>query len=69
MLWLYGVGSVLAIIFGRRARDQIDGSGGMVTGRGMATAGIVLGVIGVVLTIIVLIAVAAEAAALDPGRI
>jgi uncharacterized protein DUF4190 len=44
---LYGIGSILALIFGFMARKEIDGSGGAQTGRGMATAGIVLGFIGI----------------------
>ena len=41
--------SVLALAFGYRARREIDGSSGTLTGRGAATAGIVLGWIGVVI--------------------
>jgi Domain of unknown function (DUF4190) len=41
--------SVLALVFGYQARREIDNSGGRITGRGSATAGIVLGWIGVAL--------------------
>ena len=41
--------SVLALVFGIQARGEIDRSGGTYGGRGMAMAGIVLGIIGVVL--------------------
>jgi hypothetical protein len=41
--------SVLALVFGYQARREIDGSNGALTGRGNATAGIVLGWIGVVI--------------------
>jgi hypothetical protein len=54
----------LALVYGNKARNEIDGSGGRLGGRGMATAGIVLGWIGVawaVLWIIYIIAVAASA--------
>ncbi len=34
-----------AIILGKQAQGEIDGSGGMQSGRGMATAGFVLGII------------------------
>ena len=34
-----------AIILGKQAQNEIDGSGGQQTGRGMATAGFVLGII------------------------
>jgi hypothetical protein len=45
--WLAcGIGSVVAIVLGFIARGQIKGSWGRETGSGMATAGIVLGFIG-----------------------
>jgi hypothetical protein len=47
ILWLYWIGSILALIFGYVAKRQIDESAGRQTGRGMAIAGIVLGWIGV----------------------
>jgi hypothetical protein len=43
ILWIYWIGAILALVFGYRARREIDASGGQQTGRGMATAGIVLG--------------------------
>lgn len=59
IVWLYGIGAVLALIFGYQARKQIDASGGRETGRGMAIAGIVLGWVGVagIILLIVLFAV------------
>jgi hypothetical protein len=45
ILWLYWVGSILALIFGYVARDQIKRTGQ--SGDGMAIAGIVLGWVGV----------------------
>jgi hypothetical protein len=47
ILWIWWIGSVLALIFGYVGKNQIDQSGGTQTGGGMATAGIVLGWIGV----------------------
>jgi len=47
IVWVYGIGSILALIFGYQAKAQIDRSGGRESGRGMAVAGIVLGWIGV----------------------
>jgi len=47
ILWLWWLGSVLALIFGYVGKNQIDRSGGQESGRGMAIAGIVLGWIGV----------------------
>lgn len=55
LLWLYGVGALLAVIFGHVALGQIkrDPSQG---GKGMAIAGLILGYLGLVL-IVVLVAV------------
>jgi uncharacterized membrane protein len=47
ILWLYWIGSILALIFGMVAKSQIDRSGGYEAGRGMAIAGIVLGWVGI----------------------
>lgn len=41
------IGSVVALILGYASRREIDNSGGMIEGRGLAQAGIVLGWIGV----------------------
>ena len=49
--------SVLALVFGYQSRREIDASGGRMGGRGNATAGIVLGWIGVALCVIFLILV------------
>lgn len=58
ILWIYWIGSVLALVFGYLARQQIDRSGGQQAGRGLAVAGIVLGWIGVgVLSLIVFLGV------------
>ena len=48
LVWLGGLASVPALIFGHRAKRAIARSGGTQRGRGMATAGIVLGWIGTV---------------------
>lgn len=45
ILWLYWIGSVLALVFGYIAKRQIQERGE--AGGGMATAGIVLGWVGV----------------------
>ena len=59
ILWVYWIGSILALIFGYVAKGQIDRSAGRQTGRGMAIAGIVLGWIGVaVLALVIVLAVA-----------
>ena len=48
LVWVYGITSILAIIFGALAKKDIRESNGWVTGGGMATAGLVLGIIGIV---------------------
>jgi hypothetical protein len=57
VLWFAGLGAVLALFFGYRARRQIKDSAGRQTGSGMATAGIILGWIGIaiVVTVVILI--------------
>ena len=66
ILWIYWIGSVLALIFGYIARQQIDRHQGMQGGRGMATAGIVLGWVGVgFLVLFVVVAVLGMAAGPD----
>ena len=47
ILWLYWLGSILALVFGYVARSQITSSGGAQGGGGLAIAGIVLGWVGV----------------------
>ncbi len=44
-----GIGSILALIFGYKAKREIDESGGTQAGRGLAVAGIVLGYVGIVM--------------------
>jgi hypothetical protein len=48
ILWIYWIGSILAVIFGHIALSQIKRANGWKTGRGMAIAGVVLGWIGMV---------------------
>ena len=47
ILWLYWIGSILALVFGYLARGEIRRDPQRVGGRGMAMAGIVLGWVGV----------------------
>ena len=63
ILWLYWIGSILALVFGYMAKRQIRDSGGTQAGSGMATAGIVLGWIGMAalaVTIVAAIVIAAS---------
>ena len=57
ILWIYWIGSILALVFGYVAKSQIDKSGGRETGRGMAIAGIVLGWVGVGILLLILVLV------------
>lgn len=57
ILWLYWLGSILAVVFGFIARSQINSSNGAQTGRGMATAGIVLGLLAIVLVPLAIVAI------------
>ena len=47
IIWLYWLGSILALVFGYIALSQMKASNGQQSGRGGAIAGIVLGWIGV----------------------
>jgi hypothetical protein len=58
IVWIAGLGSLLALIFGGIAKRQIRESGGRQSGSGMATAGIVLGIVGLVGAILWFLAVA-----------
>jgi hypothetical protein len=66
ILWIWWVGSVLALIFGYIARKQIKENGQ--NGDGMAIAGIVLGWIGVgTLVIIAIVAIAGAGSGSSSG--
>ena len=45
MAWLglFGLGGILAVIFGHVAKNEIKKSGGQISGDGLATAGLILG--------------------------
>jgi hypothetical protein len=53
ILWINGTGSILALVFGYMAKRQIAERNEQ--GAGFATAGIVLGWIGIALTILMVI--------------
>ena len=46
ILWRYGLGSIAAILLGRSAHHPIEASDGTQTGASLATAGVVVGWIG-----------------------
>lgn len=67
IVWLCGLGSLLAVIFAVSAKKQIKQSGEQ--GEGLATAGLVLGIIGLVgvaLYILALLAIAVLGTEADP---
>ncbi len=67
ILWIYWIGSILALVFGYVAKSQIDKWPGTQNGRAMAIAGIVLGWVGVgFLVLFVLLAILGSAAS-DPS--
>lgn len=65
ILWVYWIGSILALIFGYIAKRQIAETGQ--SGRGMAIAGIVLGWVGIgtLAIVIVVIIIAAASGEFD----
>ena len=65
ILWLWWLGSILALIFGYIGKNQIDKSGGQQSGRGMAIAGIVLGWIGVAILVVIIVLVIAVSPSSD----
>jgi hypothetical protein len=56
ILWIWWLGSILAVVFGHIALQQIRRSGQ--TGRGLAIAGLVLGYLGVATLTVVIVATA-----------
>lgn len=54
ILWIFWLGSVLALIFGYIAMGQIKKTSGRQGGKGLAIAGIVLGWIGVAILLLTL---------------
>ena len=48
LLWLGGLGSLLAVVFGHLSLGRIDRSAGREGGRGLAIAGLALGYLGIV---------------------
>jgi uncharacterized membrane protein len=56
ILWLYWIGSILAIIFGFISMSQIKERNQ--AGKGMATAGLILGFIGIGTLVLVILIVA-----------
>ena len=55
ILWVYWLGSLLALIFGLVAQSQIRAAQGQQAGEGMAIAGIVLGIVGLATLLLLII--------------
>ena len=63
VLWIYWIGSILALIFGYLAKNEIRDSPEPIDGNGLATAGIVLGWVGMgTLTLVILLVIIAALA-------
>jgi hypothetical protein len=60
IVWVWWIGSILAVIFGHVSLSQIKKSNGAQGGKGMAIAGLVLGWIGVGTLLLVIAAAAAN---------
>src|SRR3954453_8213289 len=56
-----------AIFYGSRARKDIDASGGRLTGRGLGTAGIVMGWIALAITVLVIVVIIVTVVAVNDG--
>lgn len=54
LLWLWGIGSILAIVGGRRALSQIRSSSGSQGGTAFASVGVILGWLGIAGAVILL---------------
>ncbi|MEO5875833.1 MAG: DUF4190 domain-containing protein [Streptosporangiaceae bacterium] len=52
LLWVCGAGSLTAIICGHLGIREIDRSGGVQTGRGLALAGLIIGYLGLLVMIL-----------------
>ncbi|HEY2353371.1 MAG TPA: DUF4190 domain-containing protein [Gaiellaceae bacterium] len=67
VVWIGGLGSLLAVIFGFMARRQINDSGGRQGGGGMATAGIIIGFVGMAGALLWFITVLTAVSHMHPG--
>jgi hypothetical protein len=59
LVWLGGLGSILAVIFGFTARSEIKKSNGAKSGDGLAIAAIIIGFVGICGIALLIVAVAA----------
>ena len=54
ILWIFGVGSIAAVVLGWIAMRQIEESGGAQDGMTVALAGVVLGLVGIAVLLVYL---------------
>lgn len=57
ILWLLGIGSLIAIVLGHKARADIKKNSETLKGKGIALAGLILGYLGIILSLIALLVV------------
>ncbi|MDX6690593.1 MAG: hypothetical protein QOG15_2050 [Solirubrobacteraceae bacterium] len=55
ILWLGWLGSILGLIFGLKAMDEIDSSNGLQTGKALAIAGTIISAISLIPPVIFII--------------
>jgi hypothetical protein len=65
IVWIYWIGSILAVIFGAVALKQMKARGQ--SGRGMATAGLILGIVGLITLLIVIVIIVASTTTTTTG--
>ncbi len=66
IVWIYWIGSILAIVFGHTSLSQIKRTPYQ-TGRGMAIAGLVLGYVGLTTLTLLVVAIIAAGPSSDAG--
>ncbi len=67
IVWVFGITSILALIFGILSKRQIETSNGAQTGRGLSIAGIVLGAVGIAGLIFWIVVAIVAAHTCDPN--
>jgi len=59
LVWIWGLGSIMAIVFAIIARRNIKESRGTQTGDGLAIAGLVIGILGLLGTALFIVTIVA----------
>lgn len=59
-IFLWGIGPLLALVLGTRAKKEIKRSNGTQRGSGLATAGIILGIVGLFITAVLIFGIVAS---------